>query len=195
MPWTPAEDALLTKLVKEHGETFYFGYWKKIEKHLPGHKSGQCRARWSEVLDPSINKGPLTEEEDRRWVGHLDPSINKGAWTEEEDRIIKIGHAKHGDKWAKIGKLLKGRPEFMIMNRWRDHLKPRPPRKRRRSQAAPDSKKPRAAVLDPLSREALADALTGSETMEDEGDVEKLRNLEVLYHEGALTAAEFDAKI
>lgn len=72
------------------------------------------------------------------------------------------------------------------------------PRKRR-TPAAPGSqepvpKKPRADVLEARSQPS-ADAMEVFGTMENARDVEAaLQNLEVLYNEGALTAAEFDAK-
>ena len=54
-------------------------------------------------------------------------------------------------------------------------------------------KKPRADVLEARGQRS-AETRKGSETMENASEEEALRNLEALYLEGALTAAEFEAK-
>lgn len=36
--------------------------WVKIQMHVPGRTDVQCRERWVNILDPSINAGPWTEE-------------------------------------------------------------------------------------------------------------------------------------
>jgi hypothetical protein len=38
--------------------------WKKISISMPGRNARQCRERWNWHLDPDINKGPFTREED-----------------------------------------------------------------------------------------------------------------------------------
>lgn len=65
-----------------------------------------------------------------RWLNHLQPSINKSAWTPEEDLVLLQNHKKFSNQWAKIAKFIPGRTENMVKNRFntiskkkRDELK------------------------------------------------------------------------
>ncbi|KAJ3439402.1 homeodomain-like protein-related [Anaeramoeba flamelloides] len=97
-PWTKEEDGLLKKTVKSYGDL----NWKFISSHIPKRTSKQCRERWK-------NK--------------LDPSINHSAWTKEEDEILIEKQAIYGNSWCKIKTYLPGRPDNMIKNRWNSTLK------------------------------------------------------------------------
>ena len=59
--WTKEEDLMLSEAVKKNAGK----NWKKIAESLPGRTDVQCLHRWQKVLNPSLVKGPWTEEEDR----------------------------------------------------------------------------------------------------------------------------------
>jgi len=60
-----------------------------------------------------------------RYINILDPEINKGLWTVEEDKIIIKEYNTIGPKWSRISQKLKGRPENMVKNRWYSHIRKR----------------------------------------------------------------------
>eukprot|EP01039_Chlorochromonas_danica_P006754 gene6752-7464_t len=153
--WTADEDELLRKAVDLYGE----GNWVAIANDVPDRNPQQCLHRWVYNLNPSIRKGPWTAEEDAhlvqlvnalgqewteisrqmngrtggqclsRWRTYLDPMLKKGNWTEEEDVLILEQRREYSKTWAEIAKMLHGRCDADIRDRFQWLNKPKTPQK------------------------------------------------------------------
>ena len=80
-PWSPEEDDALQRLMGCHDAR----NWSLISKSIPGRSGKSCRLRWCNQLSPQVEHRPFTPD---------------------EDDTILCAHARFGNKWATIDRLL-----------------------------------------------------------------------------------------
>ena len=97
-PWSPEEDKLLRKWVKQNGPKD----WEACGRFIKGRKGKQCREHWNNCLNPKLIKGH---------------------WTTEEDFLIMFFYEKCKGSWKKIIPLFNGRIENSIKNRFYSQLR------------------------------------------------------------------------
>lgn len=92
--WSEAEDEKLLALIDRHQPNLD---WALIAKSVEGRSAKQCRERWCLNLDPSINHGP---------------------WSAEEDHELMEFVRLNGGKWSLIAKYMPGRTENSVKTRY-----------------------------------------------------------------------------
>jgi hypothetical protein len=97
-PFTLTEDQQLIHSVAVYGTK----RWSLIAMNLPNRTPKQCRERWHY---------------------HLNPGLNKGPWTPEEDLILYEKHEELGNRWTEIAKFLPGRTDSLVKSRWNSTLR------------------------------------------------------------------------
>ena len=107
--WSSAEDEVLIGLMQERTPK-----WGIVAKAVNQAVHGGL----------AIRTGKKCKE---RWINHLNPAINRGPWTPQEDLAILLGHEKHKNRWSLISKEVGNRTEGAIKNRVKSLLMPSPP--------------------------------------------------------------------
>jgi hypothetical protein len=101
--WSQDEDKKLKEAIEPFLNESRIN-WSVVKQSVLGRTDVQCRERWVNVLDPSINATPFSPEEDEKLL-NLVESFGSGSWA----RIsIEMGHSRTDNqcwrRWKKISK-------------------------------------------------------------------------------------------
>ncbi|KAM3836038.1 snRNA-activating protein complex subunit 4, partial [Diretmus argenteus] len=100
--WSPEEDVVLRELVEKMRVGNFIPY-TQMSYFMDGRTPSQLMYRWTQVLDPTLQKGP---------------------WSKEEDELLLRAIARHGEKnWWKIRMEVPGRTQCACRDRYHDSLK------------------------------------------------------------------------
>jgi len=96
--WTKKEEATVSRAIMTESNP-PFTRWADLAVRLPGRTSKQIRDRWTNYMDPALNRLPFSQEDDMQ------------LWN---------GHKELGNRWVDIGvKIFQStRSENQIKNRW-----------------------------------------------------------------------------
>jgi hypothetical protein len=103
--WTQDEDDNL----KEAAERYGGQNWEAVSMLVPSRTQRQCRDRWRNALDPSVDMA----------------MARTGHWTAEEDILLKKAVQKYGGKnWTAIAEMVPDRRSTQCWGRWHSSLDP-----------------------------------------------------------------------
>ena len=95
--WTTDESEKLKRAVEFYG----VGNWSKVQRLVPGRTDMQCRERYVNILQPTVKRTKLTDEE-----------------VEQIIAIVK----RVGPKWSYIAEYFPGRTDHQVYRAYHDYL-------------------------------------------------------------------------
>jgi 3-keto-L-gulonate-6-phosphate decarboxylase len=96
--WTQEENTKLIEAVKKHGTA-----WVAVAALVHGRTKKQCRRRWTQTLDPAIEK-------------------IAGKWKPKENTKLAEAVKRHGTDWVAVAALVHGRTNLQCHQRWTQTL-------------------------------------------------------------------------
>uniref|UniRef100_A0ACD5Z0C9 Uncharacterized protein n=1 Tax=Avena sativa TaxID=4498 RepID=A0ACD5Z0C9_AVESA len=91
--WSAQEDDVLRAQIAHHGTE----NWTVIATQFKDKTARQCR---------------------RRWYNYLNTECKKGGWSREEDKLLCEAQKLLGNKWTEIAKVVSGRTDNAVKNRF-----------------------------------------------------------------------------
>ena len=104
--WTAEEDGIVWRTVlADPADAVPFTRWSELASHLPGRTGKQARDRWTNYLNPAIDRTPFGRE---------------------DDVALFKGHGEFGKRWVEISESVfhSRRSENQVKNRVRDGICP-----------------------------------------------------------------------
>jgi hypothetical protein len=91
--FTAEEDAKLLEVVRRYGSQDWF----EVADHVLTRNPRQCRERWK---------------------NYINPDLQNGIWTFEEDDLLDEKFTEYGPQWIRITEFFPGRSRNNVKNHW-----------------------------------------------------------------------------
>jgi hypothetical protein len=155
--WTHEEDEAIMNFVQQNGDKD----WARLAAVLQDRTGKQCRERYK---------------------NHLDQSVNHADWTAEEDEKLGQLHALYGNAWTKLAVFFTGRTDNCIKNRWNSTIRKRLERlERGEPLVMKRGRKPKSAPLAaPASSEEPRESSSCTSPLEPAADTPRVPTIEIL---------------
>jgi hypothetical protein len=155
-PWTPAEDDFVLKEVL---------------------KVGIQQVKWSHVA--GLVTGRLGKQVRERWYNHLDPTLNKGSWTKNEDAALVKWQEEFGNKWVKIADKMPGRSENGIKNRWNSAKRRRGGTDKRKGNSGKNKSTNKSSTTTGNKRKAASSSSSSSSSSDSKSSKNKKTKVDI----------------
>ncbi|OMJ79575.1 hypothetical protein SteCoe_20383 [Stentor coeruleus] len=119
---TPEQVMIKVNEINRSG-TLRPGIWSQNEDELLNSVLKKGLEKWGQIagiLNKEIHKGlkiRTGKQCKERWNNYLNPEVNRGSWTEDEDITALESYKMHGNKWSIISKSISKRTESAVKNR------------------------------------------------------------------------------
>ena len=126
VPWTEQEDEDLLAAMLHYGTR-----WDLLKQRMPSRTEDALRLRWHQRIKQRTASGDWHQRIKQRMANGgrkqadrcnaqklVIPTSRSVQYTAEEDRIILEGSDSRGRKWRKLAKMLPGRTDSSVRNRW-----------------------------------------------------------------------------
>jgi len=105
--WSPKEDSILMELIAHKGAFMWSELAQSLYEGIVDYVNGLSEEERDKKSFVRRNGKQCRE----RWLTALDPSINKGQWSLQEDLMFLQKWVELGNKWREIAKQINGRNE------------------------------------------------------------------------------------
>ncbi|EAY01795.1 Myb-like DNA-binding domain containing protein [Trichomonas vaginalis G3] len=112
----PAVRPIISTSLSKNGKQSKCKFTREDDLKLISLVMSRPERDWVWISQQMANRNPRQCRE--RWYNYLDPSLQKGGWTPEEDQLLIEKKKEMGPHWNAIARFFAGRSGNSVRNRW-----------------------------------------------------------------------------